>query len=113
MSPAFRKADVSASVSARAAALKFCRKSLQGGEKRVNLQIPAVNRGGVREQRASLQLALLDEPALVLVDDVKGLFQLLRGFTGQPAGGEELLMLERAVGYSQCRRLKKKDISDQ
>lgn len=48
----------------------------------------------------SLQLLLLDEPALVLVDDVEGLLQLLPGLAGQPAGGEELLVFECAIGYN-------------
>lgn len=49
----------------------------------------------------SLQLILLDEPALVLVDDVEGLLQLFPGLTGQSAGGEELLVFECAISYNQ------------
>lgn len=48
----------------------------------------------------SLQLLLLDEPAPVLVDDVEGLLQLFPGLSGQPAGGEELLVFECAIGYN-------------
>lgn len=58
-------------------------------------------------QSVSLQLSLLDEPALVLVDDVEGLLQLLRGLSGQPTGGEEVLVVECAIGYNQCGRLNK------
>lgn len=59
-------------------------------------------------QSVSLQLSLLDEPALVLVDDREGLLQLLRGLTSQPTGGEELLVVECAIGYNPCGRLNKK-----
>lgn len=49
----------------------------------------------------SPQLPLLDEPALVLIDDVEGLLQVRRGLPGQAAGGEELLVVEGAIAYSQ------------
>lgn len=58
-------------------------------------------------QSVSLQLVFLDEPALVLVDDVEGLLQLLRGLSSQPTGGEELLVVEWAIGYNQYRKRKK------
>lgn len=51
--------------------------------------------------RVSLQLIFLDEAALVLVDDVEGRLQLLRGLSGQPTGGEELLVVECVIGYNQ------------
>lgn len=98
VSPAFRKADVSAAVSARAEAEKFCRKSLQGEKikiKKDDQRIHDVGSDAVTDvQCVSLQLVFLDEPALVLVDDVEGLLQLVRGLSSQPTGGEELLVVE-------------------
>lgn len=41
-----------------------------------------------------LELLLLNETTLVLVDDGEGLLHVVAGLFGQPAGGEELLVVE-------------------
>lgn len=44
----------------------------------------------------SLQLLVLNETALVLVDDVEGLLDVVRGLASQTACNEELLVVECA-----------------
>ena len=77
----------------------------QQQQQQVQSTYPCLQRRRAYTQSVSLELSLLDEPALVLVDDVEGLVQLLRGLPGQPTGGKELLMVECAIGYNHSERI--------
>lgn len=53
-----------------------------------------------------LQLLLLNEAALVLVDDAEGLLDVISGLAGHAAGREELLVVECASVCNDGRSLK-------
>ncbi len=97
LSPAARKALVSLSVRALPLALKFCRNSLQEEHRPV---IHPATLSRVNELLwFSLQLFLLNEAAVVLVNDGESLLDVSSRLGGQADLGEESLVVE---GVSSC-----------